>query len=100
MDDIDFIVGTFGKAFASYGAFVVCDEMFRDFLVNTQRSLIFTTALPPVNVAWTRLSLTGCRILLLSYETDRSCRTTASDTGKPGIRDPGRFSYRAFPVWE
>ena len=57
MDDIDFIVGTFGKAFASYGAFVVCDEMFRDFLVNTQRSLIFTTALPPVNVAWTRFIL-------------------------------------------
>ena len=57
IDDIDFIVGTFGKAFASYGAFVVCDEMFRDFLVNTQRSLIFTTALPPVNVAWTRFIL-------------------------------------------
>lgn len=31
--------------------------MFRDFLVNTQRSLIFTTALPPVNVAWTRFIL-------------------------------------------
>ena len=57
IDDIDFIVGTFGKAFASYGAFVVCDEMFREVLVNTQRSLIFTTALPPVNVAWTRFIL-------------------------------------------
>ena len=56
-DDVDFIVGTFGKAFASYGAFVVCDELFRDYLVNTQRSLIFTTALPPVNVAWTRFIL-------------------------------------------
>ncbi len=32
MDDIDFIVGTFGTAFASYGAFVVCDEMFPGFL--------------------------------------------------------------------
>lgn len=57
VEDIDFIVGTFGKAFASYGAFVVCDELFREFLVNTQRSLIFTTALPPVNVAWTRFIL-------------------------------------------
>lgn len=57
IDDIDFIVGTFGKAFASMGAFVVCKELFRDFLVNTQRSLIFTTALPPVNVAWTRFVL-------------------------------------------
>ncbi|WP_059026200.1 aminotransferase class I/II-fold pyridoxal phosphate-dependent enzyme [Gabonibacter massiliensis] len=57
MGDIDFIVGTFGKAFASYGAFVVCDDLFREFLVNTQRSLIFTTALPPINVAWTRFIL-------------------------------------------
>lgn len=57
LEDIDFIVGTFGKAFASMGAFVVCTTLFRDFLVNTQRSLIFTTALPPVNVAWTRFVL-------------------------------------------
>lgn len=57
IEDIDFIVGTFGKAFASVGAFVVCSELFRDYLVNTQRSLIFTTALPPVNVAWTRFVL-------------------------------------------
>ena len=57
IDDIDFIVGTFGKAFASCGAYVICDALFRDFLVNTQRSLIFTTALPPVNVAWTRFVL-------------------------------------------
>lgn len=56
-EDIDFIVGTFGKAFASMGAFVVCKDLFREFLVNTQRSLIFTTALPPVNVAWTRFVL-------------------------------------------
>lgn len=57
IEDIDFIVGTFGKAFASMGAFVVCTELFREFLINTQRSLIFTTALPPVNVAWTRFVL-------------------------------------------
>lgn len=57
VEDIDFIVGTFGKAFASMGAFVVCTDLFREFLINTQRSLIFTTALPPVNVAWTRFVL-------------------------------------------
>lgn len=56
-EEIDFIVGTFGKAFASMGAFVVCEQMFREYLINTQRSLIFTTALPPVNVAWTRFIL-------------------------------------------
>ena len=57
IEDIDFIIGTFGKAFASVGAFVVCEDMFREYLINTQRSLIFTTALPPVNVAWTRFIL-------------------------------------------
>ncbi len=56
-EDIDFIIGTFGKAFASMGAFVVCEGIFREYLVNTQRSLIFTTALPPINVAWTRFIL-------------------------------------------
>ncbi|MDR1415154.1 MAG: 8-amino-7-oxononanoate synthase [Odoribacteraceae bacterium] len=57
--DIDFIVGTFGKAFASHGAYVACDDLFKEYLVNTQRSLIFTTALPPIIVAWTRFILRG-----------------------------------------
>jgi 8-amino-7-oxononanoate synthase len=52
--ECDFIVGTFGKALASVGAFVICNHIFKQFLVNHSRSLIFTTALPPVNLAWTR----------------------------------------------
>lgn len=51
--DIDFLVGTFGKAAASAGAYIVCKKAIRDYLVNRMRTLIFTTALPPVNVAWT-----------------------------------------------
>lgn len=50
---IDFLVGTFGKAAASAGAYVVCSKTIRDFLVNKMRTFIFTTALPPVNIAWT-----------------------------------------------
>lgn len=53
IDDIDFIVGTFGKAIASMGAYCICDQIFKDYLVNNMRTLIFTTALPPINVAWT-----------------------------------------------
>jgi 8-amino-7-oxononanoate synthase len=49
----DFIVGTFGKALASVGAYVVCSNVFKQFLVNHSRTLIFTTALPPLNLAWT-----------------------------------------------
>lgn len=51
--EFDFIVATFGKALASVGAFVVCSKLFKDFLVNHSRTLIFTTALPPINLAWT-----------------------------------------------
>ena len=51
--DIDFLVGTFGKAAASVGAYIVCRKTVREYLVNRMRTLIFTTGLPPVNIAWT-----------------------------------------------
>ena len=49
---IDIIIGTFGKAFASAGAYGIMDGIVRDCLVNTMRPLIFTTALPPVILGW------------------------------------------------
>ena len=51
--EIDFLVGTFGKAVASAGAYIVCSRIIREYLVNRMRTLIFTTALPPVCIAWT-----------------------------------------------
>ena len=39
---IDFLCGTFGKALASVGAYVVCSRLMRDYLVNRMRTLIFT----------------------------------------------------------
>ena len=51
--DIDLLVGTFGKALASMGAYVVCDQILKECLINQMRPLIFSTALPPFNVAST-----------------------------------------------
>lgn len=53
--DIDVFVGTFGKALASYGAFVATSPTMREVLVNRMRTLIFSTALPPVSLQWSRL---------------------------------------------
>ena len=55
--DIDIIVGTFGKAAASMGAFAIVGLDMHDYLVNTARSFIFSTALPPMSAAWTRFTL-------------------------------------------
>ena len=46
-DQVDLIVGTLGNALGSYGAFVACDRALAHHLVNSARTLIFSTALPP-----------------------------------------------------
>lgn len=53
LGEVDFLVGTLGKAFGSAGAYVVTEPAAREYLVNKMRPLIFTTGLPPVVVAWT-----------------------------------------------
>lgn len=40
-------MGTLGKALGAFGAFVCCDRLMRDQLLNSARGFIFSTALPP-----------------------------------------------------
>jgi 8-amino-7-oxononanoate synthase len=54
LGNVDLLVGTFGKAWASVGAFVCCSKIIRRYLINHSRSLIFTTGLPPVTLNWNR----------------------------------------------
>ena len=49
---VDYLVATLGKALASQGAFVICDGVTRELLVNRMRTLIFSTALPPISLLW------------------------------------------------
>ncbi len=55
IDQIDVIVGTLGKGVASEGAFVITHPVMHQYLVNTSRSFIFSTALSPATVAWSQL---------------------------------------------
>jgi 8-amino-7-oxononanoate synthase len=50
-DEVDVVVGTLGKALGSYGAYVCANAELIDYLINTARSLIFSTAPPPPAVA-------------------------------------------------
>lgn len=53
----DIIVGTLGKALASMGAFAVTTPLMREVLINRCRSFIFSTALPPINAAWSTIMI-------------------------------------------
>lgn len=57
VQQIDIITGTFGKALASTGAYAVMNSLVREYLLNTMRSVIFTTALPPVILGWSLRTL-------------------------------------------
>jgi 8-amino-7-oxononanoate synthase len=56
-DDVPVLVGTFGKAFGTFGAFVAGDAELIDFLIQKSRTYIYTTALPPAVAAATRAAL-------------------------------------------
>src|SRR5699024_2857179 len=45
--DVDIQIGTCSKALGSFGAYLVGDAWLVNYLKQTMRSLIFTTALPP-----------------------------------------------------
>ena len=50
-DEVDVIVGTLGKALGGYGAHVCGSREVVDFLVNSARPFIYSTAPPPPSVA-------------------------------------------------
>jgi len=56
-DDVDILVGTLGKAFGTFGAFVAGSEELVETLIQKARSYIYTTALPPAIAEATRTSL-------------------------------------------
>ena len=49
--EIDVVIGTLGKALGSYGAYACASAEMVRYLLNTARSLIFSTAPPPPAVA-------------------------------------------------
>lgn len=54
LSEVDLLMGAFGKAIGSMGAFVTGKKVLIEYLTNKARSFIFSTALPPVNIAFSK----------------------------------------------
>lgn len=85
IDAIDFLVGTFGKAVASIGGYLICDPIIRDYLINRMRPLIFSTAQPPVCMAWTQFMLKH----IVQMQAQRQHLAALSQYMQQGIRAQG-----------
>ncbi|HET9473162.1 MAG TPA: 8-amino-7-oxononanoate synthase, partial [Steroidobacteraceae bacterium] len=56
-NDVPVLIGTFGKAFGTFGAFVAGGADLIDYLIQKSRTYIYTTALPAAVAAATRAAL-------------------------------------------
>ena len=57
VDELPILMGTLGKGFGTFGAFVAGSEALIETLIQFARTYIYTTALPPAVASATRISL-------------------------------------------
>ncbi len=57
LDELPILVGTLGKGFGTFGAFVAGSDALIETLIQYARTYIYTTALPPAVASATRISL-------------------------------------------
>ncbi|MFH0774726.1 MAG: 8-amino-7-oxononanoate synthase [bacterium] len=50
-EDIELLMGTFSKAIGGFGGYVACTPVMKDYLINSCRSFIYSTASPPPVIA-------------------------------------------------
>ncbi|MEN8142984.1 MAG: 8-amino-7-oxononanoate synthase, partial [Thermodesulfobacteriota bacterium] len=90
--EVDVVMGTYGKALGSYGAYVAGSRLLKEYLINRARSFIYATGLPPAVAA---CSLAAVRLVGKEPDTRRQllensaffkqCLQQEGLVGEPGI---------------
>ena len=89
--DIDIIVATFGKAIGSVGAFCTGNAILINYLINKSRPLIFSTAIPEINIAFSYHVITE---ILPNLKKERkelliTAEKLRNDIAKAGLKTMG-----------
>ena len=84
--EVDVIVGTLGKALGGYGAYVCCDAEMARYLVNTARTLIFSTGPPPPSVA---AALAALELLREQPRRDRAAAAQRAHVLRDALAEEG-----------
>jgi len=85
---VDIIVGTFGKAYGSYGAYAASNLILKKTLINQARPFIFSTGLPPHVV---RANLEAVKIVE-NMDSDREKVANLSNTFRKILQEKSNLS--------
>ncbi len=85
LDQVDLIMGTFSKSFASIGGFIATEEKVVQYIKSQARAFIFSAALPPYAVA----TVQACLDIMKSEPERRERLRRNADFLREGIQDLG-----------
>lgn len=83
--EVDIQIGNLGKALGSFGAYVACSSVVREYLINKSRAFIFTCGLAPASVGAARA---GLRIVQAEPERRQSLLARSAQL-REGLRRVG-----------